>query len=229
MKITFIDHSGFLIELKQSVLLFDYYKGEIPDVPGKKWYVFVSHFHEDHFQSSIFQLREKYDDITFIISKDVCKYRKNLLKKPYEVVTWNQSYQIGELAVDTFKSTDEGCAYFVHVEGYDIYHAGDLHWWHWIGEPDADNEAMRIGYTSQIDRLMDEKMDVAFMLLDPRQEEAYDWGMNYFMEHTKAKIVFPMHMWGQYDWCDKYLCSEKGQNYYKRFQKITREGETFHL
>lgn len=45
MKVIFIDHSGFLVELEKCVLLFDYYKGEIPKIEGKKWYVFASHFH----------------------------------------------------------------------------------------------------------------------------------------------------------------------------------------
>lgn len=227
MNITFIDHSGYLVELEHTVLLFDYYKGEIPEIREKKWYVFVSHFHEDHFQSYIFQLREKYEDITFFLSKDVYKYRKHLLKQPYELVDWNQKYEIDRITIETFRSTDEGCAFLVHAEEYDIYHAGDLQWWHWIGEPYADNEAMRIGYVKQIEKLHEKKIDLAFMLLDPRQGEAYDWGMNYFMEHTQAKLVFPMHMWKQYNWCETYLQSEKGKKYANRFQKISREGETF--
>ena len=30
MKVTFIEHSGFMVEMEQNVLLFDYYQGEIP-------------------------------------------------------------------------------------------------------------------------------------------------------------------------------------------------------
>jgi L-ascorbate metabolism protein UlaG (beta-lactamase superfamily) len=229
MKITFIDHSGFLVELEESVLLFDYYKGEIPDVPGKKWYIFASHFHEDHFNPEIFKLREKYEHVNYILSKDIKKYRKRKLVEPYELVTWNESYDIEGVQVETLKSTDEGCAFLVHAEGKDIYHAGDLNWWHWIGEPDADNDAMKVGFTEQIDMLFHKNIDLAFMLLDPRQEEAYDWGMNYFMEHTKAKMVIPMHMWGEYHWCQKYLQTKKGQEYKDRFQKITKKGDTFFL
>ena len=28
MKVTFIEHSGFMVEMEQNVLLFDYYQGE---------------------------------------------------------------------------------------------------------------------------------------------------------------------------------------------------------
>ena len=33
MKITFIEHSGFVLEMENIVLIFDYYKGEIPPLP----------------------------------------------------------------------------------------------------------------------------------------------------------------------------------------------------
>ena len=229
MKVTFIDHSGYLVELEKTVLLFDYEKGTIPEISGKKWYVFVSHFHQDHYNPKIFDLRKRGYDVTFIISKDVKKYRKRTLREPYELVNWNESYQIGEISVDTYESTDEGCAFLVRAEGRDIYHAGDLHWWHWIGEPEEENAAMKTGFIRQIDKMEDRNMDLAFMLLDPRQEGAYAWGMNYFMEHTKARIVFPMHMWGDYALCDAYLQTEAGKRYEKRFHKISHEGETFEI
>ena len=50
MKITYIHHSSFCVELQNSILLFDYFKGELPKFDkAKKLYVFASHFHEDHF------------------------------------------------------------------------------------------------------------------------------------------------------------------------------------
>ena len=62
MKITYLRHSGFLVELEQVWLLFDYYRGEIPEFPkGKKGYVFVSHRHIDHFNKEIFNFLKKLD------------------------------------------------------------------------------------------------------------------------------------------------------------------------
>ena len=50
MKITYINHSGFLIETKDCYYIFDYYKGELPLLDKKKEViVFCSHFHKDHF------------------------------------------------------------------------------------------------------------------------------------------------------------------------------------
>ena len=49
MKVTYLEHSGFLVELEDSCLLFDYYRGELPGLdPDKKMLVFVSHAHYDH-------------------------------------------------------------------------------------------------------------------------------------------------------------------------------------
>lgn len=50
VKITYISHSCFAVELEHSVLVFDYYQGELPLWnPEKTIYVFVSHRHYDHF------------------------------------------------------------------------------------------------------------------------------------------------------------------------------------
>ena len=72
MKITYIGHSGFFVEMEDACFLFDYYKGTIPETDGnKKMYVFVSHRHHDHYNEEIFRLQEKFRDIQYIISSDV--------------------------------------------------------------------------------------------------------------------------------------------------------------
>lgn len=58
MKVTFIEHSGFMVEMEQNVLLFDYYQGEIPSFDGSKTlYVFASHSHADHYDPAIWKLK----------------------------------------------------------------------------------------------------------------------------------------------------------------------------
>jgi len=59
MRITYIGHSGFLVELRETLLLFDYYEGSLPQLPlEKQLYVFASHRHPDHFNPEIFSLAE---------------------------------------------------------------------------------------------------------------------------------------------------------------------------
>lgn len=72
MKITYIHHSSFSVELERSVLLFDYFQGEIPEFdPEKSVYVFASHKHHDHYDKKIFELAERYPHILFILSGDI--------------------------------------------------------------------------------------------------------------------------------------------------------------
>ena len=74
MKITHVYHSCFLAELEHSLLLFDWYKRDLPVLPAdKKLYVFCSHVHEDHYNAQIWDLQkyameklgEDYNDVDF--------------------------------------------------------------------------------------------------------------------------------------------------------------------
>jgi len=82
MDITYIEHSSFAVETEKKILLFDYYKGEMPQFDNAKdIFVFASHVHEDHFSFKIFDLAKKYDKVTYILSKDI---RKKYNKKYFE-------------------------------------------------------------------------------------------------------------------------------------------------
>ena len=87
-----------------------------------------------------------------------------------------------------------GCIYCVYGRQGNLS-CGDLNWWHWEEETESYNEQMRQDYQREIDKLKDIVIDIAFVPLDPRQENQYAWGMDYFMKHTHTKYVFPMHMW----------------------------------
>ena len=68
IKVTYLGHSGFLAEVEDMYLLFDYYKGELPKMdPDKKMAVFVSHSHYDHYGKDIFRLRDIFQQIRFIL------------------------------------------------------------------------------------------------------------------------------------------------------------------
>ncbi len=54
--VTYIKHSGFLVETKESYLLFDYWEGKLPELQyDKELYVFSSHAHHDHYTKDIFK------------------------------------------------------------------------------------------------------------------------------------------------------------------------------
>ena len=143
MKVTYIYHSSFAVELEKSMLIFDYYgKGDLPERPaGKQVYFLNSHSHPDHFSKTIFNLREQFGGAEYVLAREI-------RLKPEEKKDWIHSLkpetdvEIGNLKIRTLKSTDLGVAFMVETEGRRIYHAGDLNWWHWEGEDKAWNNNM---------------------------------------------------------------------------------------
>lgn len=60
LTVTYIKHSGFLIETANSYLLFDYWQGKLPELQyDKELYIFSSHAHHDHYTKDIFKLENK--------------------------------------------------------------------------------------------------------------------------------------------------------------------------
>lgn len=86
------------------------------------------------------------------------------------------------MKIRAFKSTDEGVAFLIETEGKRIYHAGDLNNWVWAGEPEADNKRMSENFHKELEKMKGIHIDVAFMLLDPRQEKDFYLGMDDFMK-----------------------------------------------
>jgi len=81
MKLTYIFHSGFVLEADRSILVFDYWMDpahvmESVLLSKKPLYVFSSHFHEDHFTRDIFEWRKQKRNITYILSKDIFRHRR---------------------------------------------------------------------------------------------------------------------------------------------------------
>lgn len=189
MQVTAIYHSSFLVELPHSVLLFDYFRGELPKLPDKELYVFVSHKHPDHYSAKIWELEKQHPKVSYILYEDVAdKKQENVL-----YVSCHQRYQFRGLEIETLRSTDEGCAFVIRAEGKNIYHAGDLNWWHWEGEPDPDNRWQEETFKQEISRLRGRHFDCAFMLLDPRLEKTAWWGFLEFLKTCDMDAVFPMH------------------------------------
>lgn len=237
MKITYVYHSCYVVELDKIVLIFDYFKGELPEWgEGKKVFFFASHKHQDHFTLEIFQFADKYNDVAFVLSKDIKltdKYliRHNInpqIKDKIIYVGKRTKTQIemedGDITVETLRSTDEGVAFIITYNNKTFYHAGDLNWWAWTELSEKENEDMATRYKEEINQLAHRAIDVAFVVLDPRQEEFYWWGLDYFLKNTSAEVVFPMHCWEKYWIINQFKKERNAEGYCDRVINIEHEG-----
>ncbi|MGN0372163.1 MAG: MBL fold metallo-hydrolase [Enterocloster sp.] len=237
MKVTYIHHSSFLAELDQAALLFDYFEGEIPEIEDDKpLVVFASHRHGDHFSKVIFDLAEKHENILYVLSDDIWKRQvpEELLGRicfmgPGEELKLELSAGNKRVPIEikAYRSTDEGVAFLINIEGTTLYHAGDLNNWVWEGEPEADNRNMSRRYHEELQKLAGEHIDVAFMLLDPRQEKDFSLGMDDFMRMVGADIVFPMHFWGDFAVAERFKKLSCAEEYRDQIKEIHRQGEEF--
>ena len=249
MKVVFVHHSCFVVEADEKVLIFDWFagdrvngydfKGVLPEYePDTPVYVFASHKHQDHFDIDVLRLAEKYENIHFILSKD-CKMSPNYLKKhgidpsireKITYVTIRAKYQIeGGVQVETFRSTDAGVAFLIEVNGVRLFHAGDLNDWSFPGADDLTTWKMRREFQAEIKRLKNKEIQIAFIPTDPRLGKNQWNAMDFFLEQTDAKLVFPMHMWQDYSGIEVYLRQQKDKEMAERIVPISCENEEFDI
>lgn len=234
MKITYIHHSSFLVELDQALLLFDYVGGPLPVFDsGKELVVFSSHRHKDHFSPTIFDLATRHPKVLYILSDDI--WQNQVPEEWYgntEFMGAGETLELtdcGGLRVTAFKSTDEGVAFLVSCGGKVFYHAGDLNDWRWNGETKAWNNNMHANYIRELERIRESGIhpDVAFVPLDGRLEEWFYLGLHEFMEQIGAKMVFPMHFWEDDTVIGQLKSLPISEKYRDNIMEIRQEGQEF--
>ena len=234
MKITYIHHSCFLIELEQLYLLFDYVKGTLPVLsPDKDHLVLVSQRHGDHFSPDIFDLAEQHPKIRYILSDDI--WQNRVPEQHFCRTEYMDSGKVlslpdgGGVQITAFKSTDQGIAFLVENDGKVLYHAGDLNDWKWTGESKAWNNDMDASYRRELEKIHNLGLvpDVAMLPLDGRQEEWFYLGIHEFMEIVGAKAVLPMHFWEDYDIIRRLKELDCTTHYRDKITEIRQEGQAF--
>ncbi len=199
MKVTYLNHSGILVELNDCYCIFDYYRGELPLLDrDKEVIVFCSHAHEDHYNPLIFDLLdERGMRYQAVLANDISDENR-LSKIKHSFVKPDECYQFdGGIQVETLLSNDSGVAFIVSAGEGVVYHGGDLNDWYWEGEPEEENLELRTIYYTEIGKIKGRHFDVAFVPLDPRLEAHYADGLLYFLENVDCDAVFPIHYWGE--------------------------------
>lgn len=224
MRITFLAHDGFLVELPSATLLFDWWKEPLPPLPGKPLLVFVSHRHADHFKPEIFQLAQLHPDVRFLLGSDFHLTPKAMEKWQLSSETAEKCRRCGKhdvfdilpgITVETFPSTDEGVAWMVTADGKAIFHAGDLNWWHWAEESLQWNRNMEASFKRYTEPLRGRRADLAMLPLDPRLKDDGFLGPRYFLELMDVRHFLPMHQWDHPEFTEQFL------NAYPQYAPIT--------
>ena len=241
MKITYIFHSGFLVEIGKVVLVFDYYKSDMPEVvkdKEKKIYFFASHTHSDHFNPKIFEFAD--ENVKYIISNDIKEkidHRKMLDNYPkvnLEYVRADESYEYKiddsqTILIETLKSTDKGVAFMVSTLDKCIYHAGDLNEWLFDNMEKSKHNDMVARYEREINKIKGKEFDIAFLPVDYRLGEYKYSGPLKFLTNTKTKTVFPMHMWKRYSEIEMFREFINNKEIDSVVYDASKEGETVEI
>lgn len=236
----YLFHSGFAVKTDKRILVFDYYinqavnggpaldngKFSPEDFRDKDVYFFVSHGHYDHYNPVIFRWAEQNPNIRLIISSDIKGYeqRPNIYSAEPD-----KKYDIDDMYIETFTSTDEGTAFLVKADGVSLFHAGDLHWWHWEGEPESFNRRMEVQFKEQIGKLSKDGIDIAFVVVDPRQDKFSLLGLDWFVRNVDCAHIFPMHFSEDYSIMDtirKFIESNMPK---PEIHLISSRGQRFHI
>ena len=205
MKIEYIFNSGFTLETKNHFLVFDYYKGEL-NLSDKKTTVFVSHGHEDHYNTDIFDFKGK---INYVLSDDI-KLDNNLDNITF--VKADSSVKIDDLDIKVFGSTDLGVSFLISVDGFDIFHAGDLNWWYWENDEPEEKEEMERDFKKEISKLKGSNIDLAFFPVDPRLDDAFSKGGEYFINELSPRNFIPMHFGDNFHATSDFIHKMKASN-----------------
>ncbi len=115
------------------------------------------------------------------------------------------------LKVTTYGSTDAGLSFFVEVDGWRLFHAGDLNWWHWKGDTDENNQMAAAMFHKELERLAGLQMDVAFFPVDSRLEEYRALGVTEFCLAAEVHQLVAMHACGEV-WIPPGEFPGKGKN-----------------
>lgn len=232
MKITYLYHSGFLIETENIAIIIDFYKNFLPinDVvykSNKKLYVISSHSHYDHFNQDILRWNKERRNLKYIFSKEIFD---NYHIESNDIIYLDKadSYNDDDISITAFGSTDIGASFLIKIENKTIFHAGDLNNWHWMDE--SSEEEWKIAerhFIQELEEISEEYkyIDIVMFPVDPRLGKEYMRGAIQFVNEIKVENFIPMHFGEDYHSANMIstFCNNKGINCYN----INYKGQEF--
>lgn len=205
MKLTFIHHSSYLVELEQVVLLFDYYgEGVLPPIdPAKPLIVLATHAHHDHYHPMIFSLSHPCS-IIYVLHETMQSVvmNENAQRQELHYLATEEELHLDALGITirAYGSTDLGGSFYVESrQGERCFHAGDLNCWHWRDEASPEYVAQYVeAYETELVRFrrLPISPDLVMYPTDLRLGEGYLEGLELFLEIVPSRYIAPMHLNG---------------------------------
>ena len=203
----YLGHCGWAIETSSHLLVFDYWnRGNCPTEPhlanghlcpdelkNKNVTIFVSHEHQDHFDSTIFTCGHNLNNLTYVFGFHPenlpVDQRKGYAGQPYEYVDFHDCRTINGIKVTSIEANDAGQGFLVEVDGLNIYFAGDHAGW---------REGQKAGFTDEIDFLTDKVNDLDFAFVNVtgchvRDTVALAEATFYTIDKLTPNVLVPTH------------------------------------
>ena len=233
MKITYIYHSGFIIESEKATIIADYFKDSVDEIvhrsidafPGKL-YVISSHWHPDHFNKEILRWKNVRPDIQYIFSKDILK-KKLATQDEADFIIKGDVRQDENIRIKAFGSTDIGISFLIETEGKKVFHAGDLNNWHWDEESTPEEiQASERHFLKEIKTLYNEtkNLDAAMFPVDCRLGKNYMRGAEQFVDMLRVGTFMPMHFDNSYNEANAF--KKYAEKAGCRFFELTKTGDS---
>lgn len=236
-KITYLDHSGFMVQDDKVLMVFDYYRDPAHKViktlehhPELDVVFFVSHAHREHFNHEIFNLGQNHKRL-YIISNDVHDRDANL-DLPINWMSPGDRLedQLGGLKIHAFGTTGHGCSFVVTTaDGKTIFHAGEL------GEPLSHNDnapsdirKYNERFKTAINRIAEEQpaVDLAMMAVSTVDGPDFAAGATHFIQTVKVGSFVPYHTDDSTDKACNFAAYPFTKKVDTRMICLTRPGES---
>lgn len=215
MKVTYIHHSCFVWEGKNTMIVYDYWRdtphGKLHNIlssTGKQIYFVNSHFHEDHFSRDVLTWdRNKRTPPRLLLSHDIVKRRRVDKELPSAIMRPGDHYEDEYILLDVYRSTDVGVSTLITLKDdshESCFHAGDLNNWYF---PEGDERLHILVHEMEglyLSTLRDIQLDHphvthAMLPLDPRLGLEQLRGPSQWLARIETSHFYPMHTWGRHE------------------------------
>ena len=209
----YIYHSCFVVENDDVIVIFDYWKdplGYLHDILAdtqKTVYVFISHFHEDHYNPEILKWGRGDERIhicpRLMLSYDTVRKRRVQRTLVRDIMNPERFYEDEHIRANYYRSTDIGVSIAITFsDGSTLFHAGDLNNWYF---ENGDNLKVSLdemeGMYMAVVRMV--RADIphfnhVMLPIDPRLESNMLRSSMQWLNKIYTDNFYPMHFWNQY-------------------------------